>query len=240
MLFLSFFTVIFGLIVIHAYYQRGNLYYFGLIIFIIAYLLILLPFFNIYLPLYGDAPWGNTIQAETFYLGCFLLICGGFLLLYDVFIQGKRIILDYRKLPEKTKQSIMNGFLFVSGLFFVFNLWDYNGLIMPIYFNYQYAPEPLLLEKVPVMIQFTINSTLIGIWLFIFIFFLYKRNVLKTFRVKVSIILIFVFVSFSIFLILNCKNLGINYNLLKYWISPLPSFLIVIPLLIILKSDNIS
>ncbi|NVM55761.1 MAG: hypothetical protein HWN66_18825 [Candidatus Helarchaeota archaeon] len=237
-LFLSLFTIFFGIIVISAYFQKGNLYYIGLSVFIIAYFFILLPFFNIYLPLFEEAPWGNTLRAETFYLGCLLLICGGGLLVSDAYFEGKRIVLNYWKLPEKTKQNVTNAFLFISGLCLVFNLWDYNGLIYPIYFGFSHAPEPLFLEKVPVMLQFTINSILIGIWLFIFIFYLYKKHFLAAWRVMFSILVIIILVFISAFLILNASSLGVDYTLLRYWISPLPSFIIILPLLIILKSVN--
>ena len=233
---LSLFTIFFVIIVISAYYQRGNLYYVGLIVFIIAYLFILLPFFNIYLPLYEVAPEGNTLQSETFYLGCLLLICGGFFLESDVFMKGKRIVFNYWKLPEKTKRNVTNAFLFISGLCLVFNLWDYNGLVSPICEGKAFAPEPLFLEAVPVMVQFMVNSILIGIWLFIFIFYLYRSHFLTAWRVKFSILVIIFLVFISAFLVLNAGRLGVDCWLLRYRISPSPSFIIIIPLIIILKS----
>ena len=221
---------------ISAYYQKGNLYYVGLIVFIIAYFFILLPFFNIYLPLYEVAPEGNTLRSETFYLGCFLLICGGSISMYDVYFKDKRIVLNYWKLPEKTKRNITNAFLFISGLFLVFNLWDYTGLVTPICKGKYFAPEPLFLEQVPVMVQFMVNSILIGIWLFIFIFYLYRRHFLTAWRVKFSILVIIILVFISAFLVLNAWMLRDICWLLRYRISPLPSFIIILPLLIILKS----
>lgn len=237
-LFLLLFTIFFVIIVISAYYQRGNLYYVGLIVFIVAYLFILLPFFNIYLPLYEVAPWGNTLQSETFYLGCLLLICGGSVLMYDVYFEDKRIVLNYWKLPEKTKQNITNAFLFISGLCLVFNLWDYNGLITPICEGWEFAPEPLILEKIPVMVQFMLNSILIGIWLFIFIFYLYRRHFLTAWRIKFSILVIIILVFILAFMVLNAGRLGINCWLLRYRISPLLSFIIIVPLIVIIKSIN--
>ena len=236
-IFLFFFTVFYILITIYSLHYKGNTFYFGLIIFITAFFLVLLPFFGFYLPIYQFAPWGNTLTSETFYLGCFLLVIGGFFLNADIFTQNHIIVINPYKLPEKTKINMMNAFLFVAGLFFVYNLWDYNGLIMPIYFNYAYAPEPLLLQKVPVLIQFLINSTLIGIWLTIFIYYLKRQDILKEKFVRINLILIFSLIAISIFFIFYCKNLNLSYELLRRVISPIPAFFIVPLLLLIVRID---
>jgi len=234
---MSSFTLLFIIIAIFAYEKRGNIFFVGLVVYITAFLLIILPFFGIYLPLYEEAPWGNTVAAETFYLGCMLLLCGGFLLSFDIYLENQRVVINIRKLPDETKDNIMRSFLCVAGLFFAMNLWDYNGLLMPLYFGYEYAPEPLLLKKIPVLVQFSINSIMMGMWLIIFIFYLNRDGFLKDFKVKTGLFVVLLLIIISAFLILTCRSIPLSYDLQRYVFQPLPAWFIVIPLLIILKSS---
>ncbi len=233
--FISLFIIMFWFIVLFSFVKRGNLFPFGFIILIIAFFFIILPFFKIYLPLYEEVPWGNTLASETYYLGCALLLCGGFLLNYDLFFKKKRIILNPHKLSEETKERITRSFLILSGMFFAFNLLDFNGLILPIYYGLEYAPEPLILEKVPLFLQFILNSVMIIIWLSIFIYFLHKKRYLNDKLVKISLISLFGLIFVSILLILFCKNIPITHELLRYILQPIPSWLIIVPLLVIIK-----
>ncbi|MHA1294860.1 MAG: hypothetical protein ACTSQJ_19650 [Promethearchaeota archaeon] len=235
--FITSFIFFYIIIAIFSYFKRGNTFYIGLLVYIIAFFLIILPFFNIYLPLYDEAPWGNTSAAETFYLGCFLLVCGGFLLNFDIYVENKKIFINIRKLPEETKDKIMRAFLFVSGLFLAMNLWDYNGLIMPIYYGYEYAPEPLLLEKISVIFQFFINTIMLSIWLTILTIYLARKGILHEFKIKISIVFIILLIIVSAILIFTCKVIPLSYEEQRYIIQPIPAYLICFPLLIILQSE---
>jgi hypothetical protein len=235
--FMSLFIFFYLVILIFSYLKRGNLFYFGLIIYIIAFLFIILPFFNIYLLLYEEAPWGNTLASETFYLGCFLFLLGSFVLNYDIFFKNKRIVFDIRKIPEETKGNIIRSFLTLSGLFFAFNLWDFNGLLLPIYYGLEYAPEPLMLERVPYLSQFMINTIMVGIWLTIFIYFLHRKRYLGDNIIKFSLVSVIILTVISVIMIVSCRNIPIPYDLQRYVIQPIPSWLIVIPLFLILKTS---
>jgi hypothetical protein len=235
--FMSLFILFFGFILLFSYVKRGNSFYIGLVIYIIAFSFIILPFFNIYLPLYEEAPWGNTLASETFYLGCFLLLCGGFIMNFDVYFKNKRIIFDIRKLPEDTKDRIIRSFLILSGMFLAMNLWDYNGLLLPIYYELEYAPEPLMLVKVPYILQFMINTIMIGIWTSILSYFLYKKRYLRDNIIKFSLVSIFFLIVMSAIMIISSRNIPIPYELQRYVYQPIPSWLIIIPLFIILKTS---